>query len=151
MIDYVLMFRGWSSAYLHCTAVWRRGILLHCWEQSRNTSETYHPHHHRCVSLSLRIVKIEWADIVFFLLIIFHAIPCLKLNTIQPIETSRQHLFCLLWVIILLKSLLWPVWCPSFKTAVQAPCWQFSCACLYPMCTTQAPCVLICGHLLPYF
>lgn len=46
----------------------------------------------------------------FFLLIVFHAVLCPKLNIIQLIETSRQDWFCLLWVMTLWKSLLWLVW-----------------------------------------
>lgn len=45
---------------------------------------------------------------LFFLLIVFHAVLCPKLNINQLIEASRQDWFCLLWV-MKWKSLLWLV------------------------------------------
>lgn len=44
----LLLYRGWSSAHFNCAVVWSRRILLYCWEPSRTTSETNHPHCHRC-------------------------------------------------------------------------------------------------------
>lgn len=43
---------------------------------------------------------------IFFLLIVFHAVLCPKLNIVQLIEASRQDWFCLLWVMTVWKSLL---------------------------------------------
>lgn len=46
------LYRGWSSAYLQRAVLWCRRILLYCWEPSRTTSETYHPHCHRYVTIT---------------------------------------------------------------------------------------------------
>jgi len=79
----------------------------------------------------------------FFLLILFHAVLCLKPRIIQLIETRRQARFCLLWVMMWWNSLLWLLWQHCFvpKIIVQTVNSVFcvslcrSCVLFWVMCT----------------
>lgn len=55
----LVMRRGWNSAHFQRAAEWYWRILLHCWEQSRATSETDHPHRHGYVYIHPVTVTIE--------------------------------------------------------------------------------------------